>query len=57
MTMPEELSDREDLKYAELYTFMPSNWNPGSGAQVSSDLPESEYWIINILKYLAEVIK
>ena len=53
MTMPEELSDREDLKYAELYTFMPSNWNPGSGAQVSSDLPESEYWIINILKYLA----
>ena len=29
MTLPDELSDREDLKYAELYLFLPGSWDMG----------------------------
>lgn len=53
MTLPEGYEDREDWKYAELYAFMPPTWNPGGEFQLSTDIPDSEYWIIHMLKYLA----
>ena len=28
MTLPEEIADREDLKHAELFMFLPGEWNP-----------------------------
>lgn len=53
MTLPEGYEDREDWKYAELYAFMPPTWNPGSEMQLASDIPESEYWLIHMMKFLA----
>lgn len=53
MTLPEEIEDREDLKYAELFMFLPKEWNPGETGQLNSDIPDSEYWPIRLIKYLA----
>lgn len=40
-------------EYAESYAFMPPTWNPGDEFQLSTDIPDSEYWIIHMLKFLA----
>ena len=53
MTLPEEIADREDLKHAELFMFLPGEWNPGETGQLDSDIPDSEYWPIRLIKYLA----
>ena len=53
MTLPQELSDREDLKYAELYLFLPGDWNLGERGALDSDLPYESYWPIQMLKFLA----
>ena len=34
MTLPEEIQDREDLRYGELYMFLPKEWNPGEAGQI-----------------------
>lgn len=52
MTLPDELSDREDLKYAELYLFLPGSWDLGKEFSLSSDMPESSYWPVRMLKFL-----
>lgn len=53
MTLPEELADRQDLKYAELYLFLPGDWDFGKTGALDTDLPESSYWPIRMLKFLA----
>ena len=53
MTLPEEIADRADLKHAELFMFLPGEWNPGETGQLDSDIPDSEYWPIRLIKYLA----
>ena len=53
MTLPEKIADREDLKHAELFMFLLGEWNPGETGQLDSDIPDSEYWPIRLIKYLA----
>lgn len=53
MTLPDEIADRDDLKYGELFMFLPKEWNPGREGQLNSDIPDSEYWPIGLIKYLA----
>lgn len=53
MTLPDELADREDLKYAEVFLFLPGDWDLGEALQSASDLPYSSYWPIHTLKFLA----
>lgn len=53
MSLPDGYEDRADLKYGELYMFLPSSWNPGDVGQVSSDISDSEFWPIHMIKYLA----
>lgn len=53
MSLPDGYENREDLKYAEIYAFMPATWNPGDEHQISTEIPDSEYWIIHMIKYLA----
>lgn len=53
MTLPDEIADREDLKFAELYLFLPGSWNLGKEFSLASDLPEASYWPIQMLKFLA----
>ncbi len=53
MTLPEELSEHRELLYAELFWFLPSSWNPGKPGQAGTEMPESEYWPIRLLKFLA----
>lgn len=53
MHLPEELSDREDLKYGELYMFLPADWNVGEDLANPQDLPYECYWPIQMLKFLA----
>lgn len=53
MTLPGEIADREDLKYCELYLFLPEDWSFGETGTLDSDLPESSYWPVRLLKFLA----
>lgn len=52
MTLPEGL-DQEDLKYAELFMFLPGDWNVGEDVSSTQDLPYESYWPINMLKFLS----
>ena len=53
MSLPEEISDREDLKYAELYMLLPGDWNVGEAGQASQDMPYESFWPIQMMKFLA----
>ena len=53
MCLPEGLEDREDLKYAELYMFLPGSWNVGEDLESSQNLPPESYWPFQMLKFLA----
>ena len=53
MTVPDSIADREELKYAELFMFLPNSWNPGTEYTLSTDMPYSEFWPIQIIKFLA----
>ncbi|MBQ7775323.1 MAG: suppressor of fused domain protein [Lachnospiraceae bacterium] len=53
MCLPKEISKREDLKYAELYTFLPSTWNCGENFKTLSDLEAKDSWIIQYIRFLA----
>ena len=53
MNLPEEIADREDLKYAELYMLLPGDWNVGEAGQASQDMPYESFWPIQMMKFLA----
>lgn len=53
MTLPEDIADREDLKYGELFLFLPGDWDLGREHQLGSDLPYEQFWPIQMLKYFA----
>lgn len=53
MTLPDELADREDLKYAELYLFLPGSWDLGKTGDLAQDIPYERFWPIHVLKFLA----
>lgn len=53
MSLPEEISDREDLKYAELYMLLPGSWDLGGEGTSPKDLPYERFWPIQMLKFLA----
>lgn len=53
MTLPEELADREDLKYAELFLFLPGDWDLGGPGAAGNQVPEKHFWPIRTLKFLA----
>lgn len=53
MTLPDEITNREDLKYAELYLFLPGGWDLGKTGDLGKDLPYASYWPIQMLKFLA----
>ena len=53
MTLPDEISDPETWNRAELYLLLPGDWDFGKTGDLDRDLPESSYWPIRILKFLA----
>ncbi|MCI9331627.1 MAG: suppressor of fused domain protein [Oscillibacter sp.] len=53
MSLPEEIADREDLKYAELYMILPGGWDLGREGSNPKDLPYERFWPIQMLKFLA----
>lgn len=53
MTPHKSIENPEEVEFAELVMFMPAEWNPGEVGQLNSDIPESEYWPIYLIKYLA----
>lgn len=53
MSLPEEIADREDLKYAELYMLLPGDWDLGKAGSNPKDLPYERFWPIQMLKFLA----
>ena len=53
MNLPEEIADREDLKYAELYILLPGGWNVGEEGAAARDVPYESFWPIQMLKFLA----
>ena len=53
MYLPEELDDREDLKYSELYMFLPGDWYLGNPNKTDEKLTYDSVWPIQILRFLA----
>lgn len=53
MTLPDELADHKELKYAEVFLFLPGGWDLGKTGDLGNDLPYSSYWPIHMLKFLA----
>ncbi len=53
MTLPDEITDREDLKYAEVFLFLPGDWDLGRELQLGSDVKPEYFWPIQMLKFLA----
>jgi hypothetical protein len=53
MNLPEEISEKETFQFGELFMYLPDTWNYGGDGQLSSDIPDSEYWPIHLIKYLA----
>lgn len=53
MTLPDEIQDREDLKYAELLMFLPADWEFGKEMGIDQDLPSRYFWPVGMMKFLA----
>ncbi|MEY8386957.1 suppressor of fused domain protein [Oscillospiraceae bacterium 38-13] len=53
MSLPEELADREDLKFAELYMILPGDWDVGEAGRNTKDMPYESFWPIQMMKFLA----
>lgn len=53
MTLPDEIADREELEYAEVFLLLPGDWNLGKEFQLGSDVPPESFWPIQLLKFLA----
>ena len=53
MTLPDEISNREDLQYAEVFLFLPGDWDLGKEFQLGTDIPPEHFWPIHMLKFLA----
>ncbi len=53
MTLPDEIKDQENLKYGELYMFLPPEWDLGQEGQALQDVPSRYTWPIGVLKFLA----
>jgi hypothetical protein len=53
MTLPDSIENKDDLKYAELFMFLPGDWNSGGAGTISNDMPYEDYWPINLIKFLA----
>ena len=53
MTLPDNIKERDDLKYAELFMFLPDSWNPGKEFTISTDMPYKDFWPIQMIKFLA----
>ncbi len=52
MTLPAGHDDREDLKHAELYMFLPEDWNPDD-IEESSDPSGDGVWPVGMLRSIA----
>ena len=46
------VQDREDLRYGELFIFLPKEWNPGETGQHNSGIPEEEYRPVRLITSL-----
>ena len=53
MTLPDSIKERDDLKYAELFMFLPLSWHPGEAYAISTQLPYEDHWPIEAIKFLA----
>ncbi len=52
MTVPAGHEEREDLRHAELYMFLPEKWNPDD-IEESSDPSGSDVWPVGMLRSIA----
>ena len=54
MTLPEKFAGQEDMKYAELYAFLPATWDWGESDNSSVEVDQQGDWILRYIKYLAK---
>jgi len=54
MSVPKKLQKKNDLRYAELYMFLPPSWDPGELLELSTDMPYENFWPIQWIKFLAK---
>ena len=55
MSIPREIpkKERENLELAELYLFLPGEWDLGDVGKSGADIPPEHFWPIRMLKFLA----
>jgi hypothetical protein len=54
MSVPKKLKEKNDLKYAELFMYLPASWDPGELHAISTDIPDENFWPIQWIKFLAK---
>lgn len=55
MKLPKELQNREELKYAELFMFLPDTWKLEQITSMTRRGKSSELWPLSLLRYLAKL--
>ena len=55
MTLPEDMPEQPKWMFAELFMLLPAHWNPGAALSLSTEIPHSDYWPINLIKLLARL--
>jgi len=53
MHVPPEMPGAETYRHAELFLYLPSDWDPKKALTMDGDLPNENFWAISFLKYLA----
>lgn len=53
MTLPDEIADHEEWKYAELLLFLPGDWDLGGPGVPPASLSDASFWPIRMLKFVA----
>lgn len=55
MNIPWEIpqKERQELELAELYMFLPGDWDLGGTGKTGADIPGEQFWPIRCLKFLA----
>ena len=55
MSIPREIppKERQELELAELYMFLPGDWDLGGTGKTGEDIPEEQFWAIRCIKFLA----
>ena len=55
MCVPPEMPDADTYKHAELFMYLPPDWDPKKALEMDGDTPNENFWPLSFIKYLARL--